>query len=227
METENNIENKILWSNKDNIDYYEHVPVERFRQYAVLGGFETGCDIDIIYDDYLASANSIMDVGAGYGRALQAILDRNYEGKLIAIERSNNFCRYLKKHFSSDTDIFHTDISDFQPITPVDIVLSLWSNISEWPKQEQVGILKKLSTFCIPGGFLILDTISHLIIPLNIKQCSGQSYSSESEYGNTYGYTPSPEEISLYSLKIGARCIRQIPYKTDTGRDRVIHIIKI
>jgi SAM-dependent methyltransferase len=215
----------MAWTNKDNSNYYENIPIELLQQYAVIGGFDNGCDVDVVYDDYIAHSKSIIDVGSGYGRVLQHLLDRGYTGKLIAIERSKKFYNFMRNKFSNAIDIFNGSVDDFVCKTPVDIVLWMWSNISEWPQEEQAGELKLLSSFCKPGGFLILDTISHLMTPMNVTAYSTQSYVAETEYGTAYGYIPSLDEIALYAKKIGAVSVKHIPYKTSTGRDRFIHIL--
>lgn len=218
-------DNGVTWTNKDNSDYYENIPVELFQHYAIIGGFENGCDIDVVYDNYIARASSVLDVGAGYGRALQRILDCGYTGKLIAVERSKKFCDFMRNKFSNKVEFFNCSVDDFICETPVDIVLWMWSNISEWPQHQQASELKRLSCFCKPGGFLIMDTISHLITPINVTAYNTQSYVAETEYGTAYGYIPSLDEINGYAKEIGAVSIKNIPYKTSTGRDRFIHIL--
>lgn len=215
----------VTWTNKDNLDYYENIPVELLQHYAAIGGFDNGCDVDVIYDDYIVHSTSILDVGSGYGRVLQHLLNRGYTGKITAIERSKKLYDFMLNKFANKVEILNCSVDDFICGTPFDIVLWMWSNISEWPQQEQAKELRLLSSFCKPGGFLILDTISHSITPINVTTYQTQSYVAETEYGTAYGYIPSLDEINGYAKEIGAISIKNIPYKTSTGRDRFIHIL--
>ena len=215
----------VTWTNKDNLDYYENIPVALLQHYATIGGFDNGCDIDLIYNDYIAHANSVIEAGAGYGRVIQCLLDRGYRGKITAIERSKQFYNFMRDKFDNKANIINCSIDDFVCTEPADIVLWMWSNISEWPQPEQAKILKHLAGFCKKGGFLILDTISHLITPLNVSMSDTQSYIAETEYGTAYGYTPTTDQIDLYAEKIGAISVAHISYITTTGRNRLIHVL--
>ena len=213
------------WTNKDNANYYENVPVEVLQQFAVIGGFDNGCDIDLIYNDYIKNSSHVIEVGAGYGRVVQCLLTREYKGKITAIERSKNLYNFMRSNFPSTVEIINCSVNDFSCENSADVVLWMWSNISEWPRHEQIKILKHLTHFCKQGGFLILDTISHLITPLNVTTYNTHSYVLKTEYGVAHGYTPSLEEVNIYAEEIGAVSVRNIPYITTTGRSRFIHIL--
>jgi len=214
------------WKNRDNINYYENIPVDVLRELAIMGGLETGCDIDLIYE-YIATKTSILEVGAAYGRVIRNILERGYSGKLCAIERSANFYKHLFAQFCDKAHIIHADFESLQPSKKVDIVLSMWSGISEFPKEQQLAIIKKMLSWLKPNGLAILDTISRTLIPKNVTVCKNQTYIVHSEYGTAYGYTPSNEEIDEYAKQLGIKNIRHINYKTTAGRDRVLHILSI
>lgn len=215
---------KSTWSNKDNANYYEQVPVEVFRHYAIIGGFENGCDIDVVYDR-IKDADSIIEVGAGYGRVLKSLLDRGYKGKLIGIERSANFCRYMHETLGTRAIIYHANAEDFVSPVLADVVMWMWSNISEWPKDQQCQMLKHVTQYCKPGGLIVLDTISHAITPLNANHYETQRYSAFTEYGNVEGYVPTVEEIDAYATNLNIKKVEHIPYVTSTNRERIIHLL--
>jgi len=213
----------ICWKNEDNINYYENIPTDILRGYAIIGGFEEGCDVDLI-EPYILRANSILEAGAGYGRVLRHILRKGYTGKLCAVERSKNFFTRLKKEFGDKVEVIQRDIQKFNPTEKFDLVLCLWSYISEFPKEDQLNILLHLSCFLNPNGVIILDTLLHTVAPKNVVQLN-QSYIARSEYGTAYGYTPSAKEIHRYAQKLGFENIKHIEYKTQTQRQRIIHIL--
>ncbi len=216
---------KETWSNEDNKQYYENIPIEIFDKYTITGGFENGCDVDVIYNNYLRNAASIIDVGAGYGRVIKHLLDRGYSGKLMAIERSKNFYCSLYKKFSGRAKLFNCSVEDFKETKIANVALCMWSMLSEWPKDKQVEILKHITTFCKPGGIVILENISHLITPKNVNVYEQKLYKAKTEYGILCGYIASTEEINYYAKAIGITKTKHITYITLTGRERIIHVL--
>jgi len=213
------------WTNHDNGAYYESIPIETFQSFAVAGGFENGCDIDIIYNE-IKNAQSILEVGAGYGRVLDNLIKRQYSGELFAIERSKKMHRHLTKKFSNQANIINADINSYEPERKFDVILWMWSNISEFPKHHQLAMLKKLSHWLTKDGKFILDTISHKIKLAENFLTQDQWYIAECNFGTAYGYIPSLEEIAEYGNKLKFQNIKHIPYITDTNRNRIIHIFK-
>ncbi|MFU8797676.1 MAG: hypothetical protein ACNA7Y_03140 [Gammaproteobacteria bacterium] len=213
------------WGNEDNAGYYEKMPVDEFRDHATRAGFEDGCDIELILP-YIKNTKSLLDVGAAYGRAIHNLQKRGYLGEIFAIERSQNFFNYLETTFKDSATLFHGDIQYFNFGRKFDVILWLWSNISEWPKNQQAGMLKMLEGLCEKDGFVILDTMSHEYKPLNVTTYSSQAYIVESDYGYAYGYIPTKEEIKSYAAIAGLNVIEQIDYTTATKRNRILHILK-
>jgi SAM-dependent methyltransferase len=216
---------KNSWQNENNIDYYENVPPETFRALAQRGGLEGGCDIDVIYP-YIEKTRAIIEPGAGYGRAIQHLLKKGYTGQIVALERSKNFLEYLKQKFSEKIDIIHGDTKSYRPSEIFDAVIGMWSHISEFPLKEQANILKHLGSWLKPGGLLILDTISPYVVPQNATTAQGAFFFIDSEYGQLCGHTPTPEEMKENTQLAGLQFVKQIDYQTETGRPRIIYILK-
>lgn len=214
------------WNNEDNASYYEKVPIEEFRQYAIQGGFEKGCDINLIYA-VIQNTQSLLEVGAGYGRVFNCLLERGYQGDLIAIERSENFCNYLRETFEDKVKVIQADAEKMELNFKVDVVLWMWSNISEWPKGEQFNILSRLVSLCKkPAGFFIMETIDPSVKPNNVSIYQENTYMAQTDYGRVYGYNPTPDEIKAYAQRLEVLNFKQISYQTDTGRPRIIYIFE-
>ncbi len=199
------------------------MPAEMLKEHATKAGFDDGCDIDIIYD-YVKDKDSILELGAGYGRVLKNLINRGYKGKLTAIERSMTYYKYLKTNFSQRVNIIRIDVKDYQPQERYDAILWMWSHISEFPKDEQISILKHVMQWLEPNGVFIFDTFSHTIKPKPATKAQKQSYFIESEYGNAYGYIPSPAEMKSYADQLGFT-LKHIEYQTKTLRPRNIYIM--
>ena len=220
-----NEDSQSTWNNKDNIGFYENVPIDVLREMAVVGGFENGCDVNLIYP-LIENAASILEVGAAYGRVINRLLQNGYDGKVYAIERSSNFYHYLKQSFPAQAEIIHADVMDYQLPFKVDVVLYMWSNISEFPKEQQPDVLKHLSSWINTDGMLIVETSAHTITPQNATHFQNQTYQVNTPYGTGYGYIPSSEEIEEYARKAGFKKIHHLPYKTDRNRERIVHVLR-
>jgi SAM-dependent methyltransferase len=212
------------WNNSDNAAYYENIPIETIRSFAAIGGFENGCDIDVIYN-YIKDKKTIFDVGAGYGRALAKLIIKGYAGELYALERSESFYNYLQTNFADRVVIYKGDINTFAPKQKFDVILWLWSVVSDFPKGEQLAILKRLCDWLLPNGIFIMDTILHTVKLADDFAMDGQNYVETTNFGAVRGYLPSREEIANYAKQLGIKYLKQIDYITDTGRPRILHLL--
>lgn len=211
------------WDNKDTAGFYEKIPVHELKAMAAKGGFDDCCDIKLVKDSVFASS-SILDVGAGYGRILRYLVDNKYQGSITALERSRNFFRYLKDEFKNDVNLVNEDFMYWETREKYDVILFMWANISEFPKENQLTVIRKLISFLSHNGTLILETISHNLIPNNASMTFDKHYYVNSEYGDAYGYLPSVDEIQEYGNSLGMN-VETIPYTTQTHRERFLHII--
>ncbi|HVV68174.1 MAG TPA: class I SAM-dependent methyltransferase [Gammaproteobacteria bacterium] len=215
--------NSIGWDNKDLIEYYENVPVSVLRDFAIKGGFENGCDIDLIYP-YIANTRSIIDVGSAYGRVLNQLILKKYSGKISSIERSKNLYKHLLNKYSKKVNIYNADIRCFHPNAQYEAVLFLWSGIGDFAKSEQLPLLEHMRSWLKPEGIMILDTILNTIVPGNASVNDDNSFILNSAYGTAYGYKPSEKEIDEYGKQLKFKYIKHIPYQTPTQRQRILHI---
>lgn len=215
------------WNNRDLIDYYENVSIEEFKEFTVKGGLAGCCDVEIIYP-YIKSTAALLEVASGCGRVIDGLLQLGYAGKIYGIERSQNFFNYAVQAFKNNpkVDLILGDISEYKPNQKFEAVLWMWAGISDFSKNEQLSIIKKLKNFLAPGGVFIIETINHNLVPKNATFVIGKNYMIEAGYGNAYGYLPSSEEIKNYAKQVGLSYIKKINYETSTGRDRIIHILR-
>jgi len=216
---------KTKWSNQNNADYYENVPFEVQAGYAVRGGLNTGRDLDLILD-YIKGSDSLLEVGAGYGRVIDYLLEYNYQGNITAVERSQKFFQLLKEKYSSSVDLIQKDILHLSLKKSFDVILWLWSGISDFMPKEQIQVLKQLSSHLNPDGYILLDTFTHAQQPLNANSSNKQYYVIEVEKCVLQGYIPSPDEIKTYAKDIGLQFIQHLPYITTTQRPRDLYILK-
>jgi len=213
------------WSNKDNTDLLEDITIDTFKNYVEIGGFADDRDIDLIMP-FLKKASSIAELGAGYGRVIKALRERDFKGNITAIERSNNFFTYLTENFSKTAKLINKDILDITPPRAFDAVLYMWCNISEWPPHQQASIVGRLASWTKPGGLLIIETMCPTQAPLNAGGYTNQTYIVENKNGkNAHGYIPTYKEIEDYIELNNLNIIKRIDYITSTNRKRAIYFI--
>jgi len=92
---------EINWSNADNKEFYEHFSFEEHQKYLALAGLSHNPDIEQI-KDYILSASSILDVGPGYGRVIEAARKLGYQGKYTGVEFSHHLADYLKENYKDE-----------------------------------------------------------------------------------------------------------------------------
>lgn len=224
---------KSYWSNDDLSEYFENVPADEFSKYAVTGGIDEGCDIEIIYP-FITQVAILIEVGACYGRVIDHLIRKGFGGKIFAIERSKKFCELLEKKFYSEKNIsiIHADIKNYSPRETVDCVLWMWSDIASFSPDEQPKTVMLLKKWLKPKGTLVIEALLHTQSSLNATHVfndgtkMGQNYIIESSYGTLYGYIPTEQEIISYALSAGLTQINKINYNTKTGRARVIYFFE-
>ncbi len=226
VENELAITEECSWSNYDNSDFYENINIADMQELAAIGGLSTGCDIEKL-KPYWSKAKSILEVGAGYGRVIQSLLNNNFSGKITAIERSNILFQNLQQHYGDNVALLHNDIHNCQNIDDTfDIVLFLWSGIADFLPIEQQHIINNLAKLLNNGGKLILDTMPDKTTPLGMEKSKIQRvYKQIHNDCVVYTYSISIEEIDSYAQSAGLTNVRHIPYMTDTGRARLLHIL--
>jgi phospholipid N-methyltransferase len=212
------------WSNIDNSHYYEHVPYAIQKGFTIIGGLDVFSDLKLA-KKYIDNAKSILEVGAGYGRVVDYLLQNNFRGKITAIEKSTKFFALLQSKYSNRVNLNLDDIATFTTKEKFDLILWMWSGISDFSKDEQIFVLRHLFNLLTDEGILILDTFSHSIKPANAITSHEQSYIIHVDECTLYGYIPSPEEVNGYSNHVGFKKVEYLPYKTVTNRDRALYIL--
>lgn len=213
------------WTNQDCARYYDQIPVKELANFTVVGGFEDGCDVDLAYNQ-IRSKKKLLDVGAGYGRAIDALLRKGYSGMITALERCEKLYEFMSARYLEDptVKVVQGDIMTYSFKGTFDAILLMWSNISEFSPPEQPKLLERLASVLDPDGILVIETISPTLEPKNVHTVGKkQSYVAHSKYGTAYGYTPTKSEIIDYLRTINLNLLNTIKYRTKTGRDRILY----
>lgn len=214
------------WANQNNHLFYDNVPINKLREYAASLGLDTGCDIDAMFP-FIQNGNSLLDVGSGYGRVIKHLLEKGFNGTITAIERSINLGQHLLKHYGEQIHLVNKNIEQVAFEQTYDVVLFLWTNLSEWPVEQQPDIVKKLASWTKPGGKLIIDMIDPNQISKNANHYDNQNCFADTPFGSVCGYIASPEEMLAYTQYANLEIIKKIPYNTSiTDHQRTAYLLQ-
>ncbi|MGD9108172.1 MAG: class I SAM-dependent methyltransferase [Gammaproteobacteria bacterium] len=214
------------WSNTDNINIYKNMPIEAFYQIAIQSGLDTGVDVKTI-KKYIRNANSILEIGAGYGRVLAHILNQGYQGKLVAVERNQRFCQFLQSQFYGRADIICDDVANFKTDEKFDLILWMWTGIFEFSKTEQSQMISYLSKLLSKKGYLILDTVSVDFVSINAFGATPNDRIIKTSYGKDYCYFPSDDEIMQYVQYAGLVHHEDLFYSALVNRKRRLSVFSL
>ena len=78
---------------------------------------------------------------------MKALIQMGYSGKLTGVERSKLLFQMLQCTYSGRIDLFNEDLSEFIPMYKFDLILWMWSGITDFSDMEQIVLLKRLSYF--------------------------------------------------------------------------------
>lgn len=214
---------KTAWTNKDNINFFENISLKIFGSWPEKGGFDKGCDLDLILEE-LKSANSILEVGASYGRVIQYLVDKNLKANITAVERSHQFFEQLYQKFENKIRIIEADINNVNFDEKFDVILCLWSTISDFAKDEQLAMLKHISSWLKKGSKLVIDVMTSSFTRENVTEVSSQDYVVKYDDATLLGYIPSEKELTKYANQLEFEVVKFIPYTTETDRKRLLAV---
>lgn len=223
----NALQQASAWTNQDNSFYYEHVDPRIQQGFAVRGGLASCCDVQII-DDYLQQAKQVLELGAGYGRVADYLMAHYPQMDLTLVERSPQFAEILVDKFQKHTNVavLQQDLMTCCFAPEFDVILWLWSGLTDFAQFEQSLALKLIQRWLKPGGVLVIDTIPHDIKPLNANTATSQSYTVEVDNNVLNGYVPSPSQMLQAAQQLGYSEARHLEYVTTTQRKRDLYLLR-
>ena len=209
------------WVNKNNGQYTADV----LEQWASLGGLNSCPDL-LAIADYITPAKTILEVGAGLGRVINFLTNTYPQKKITAIEKNPALCELLMKKQNS-VEIITADIMTLHTKKNFDLILWLWSGLTDFAKQEQLNAVSHVASLLHKEGRLLIETFPHDAIPANGSlTTSSQHYVLHTDTHDLFGYIPSPDEMADYAKASGLIIEKIIRYTTDSGRNRLIYALK-
>ena len=209
--------------NDNNIDFYRNIKIETFQHLATVIGLDSGIDVDLIYP-YLKDSQNLVELGAGYGRVIKALLAKGFKGKITAIERVPELIAYLEQNIPEIVVFQQQDFKHLELTTKPSVITWLWSGILELSQDEQREIIKYLYKLLADKGLLVVE------IPRQVKfvgiHVGEQKVKVETEWGTINAYLPRHEEMIEYAKAAGFLDTQLIEYKTVTQLERSLYLFK-
>ncbi|GJM07633.1 MAG: hypothetical protein DHS20C10_13670 [marine bacterium B5-7] len=190
------------WTNDDNQAFYENIPLDQFQKFAKTSGLHKHADLNILLPNIL-KANTILEVGAGYGRVIEYLLRFKSPQQIHAIEKSGRLHKQLCARYPHLKNIQHDDILTFKTERRYDLILLLWSSLYEFSQAEQFQLLSILKN-------LLRDTHSKIVIDVPYStsvSCNATVWGDHFVYINApfgliRGYAQKNKEFNRNAKKI-------------------------
>lgn len=199
------------WSNRDNKQFYEACDHKSMTQFAKRCGLETCPDLALILP-ILHPADHVLEVGAGYGRVLDALL-ANGMTKITAIERSKTLFHVLEEKYAGQVELYCHDILKFRSFSAFNAILMMWTVISDFSYQEQQELLQHLCTMMGPNAIMVIETFSHQQQPVNASvSWENQAYKIYFQDTVLSGYSPERYQLEQMANQVGLKLVEHLPY---------------
>ncbi len=209
--------------NDNNLQFYTKIGLEQFKELSEKGGFSTFRDLELIAP-YVSEKDSIIELGAGYGRCLNYFLSKKHKGKLSAIEYSEPYIDVLNETFKEKVTIIHGDIKTYVFPEHYDVALWMWSGIVDFSPIEQLIGCSNIFNFLTIGGRLFID-VPRLGIQTIANHIDEQNLLFKTPYGEIKAYIPNDKDMEGIKDRVGFKEIRKIEYATATDKQRTVYIL--
>ncbi len=211
--------------NDENLGFYQKIEIERFSEFAKIIGLETGVDIDEIYE-IIKKDKVLVEIGAGYGRAIQALLKKGFKERVYAVERVNHLVNYMRHLFveQENVKLILKDVKYLKLPEKADTILWVWSGILELSLKEQEEALLQLKEQLKPHGKIIIET-PYQDVKFIGKKSTDNYIRFETDWGKIEAYLSTFQDIKLMSEKVCFNKLEKKLYKTNKDLTRVFYIL--
>jgi hypothetical protein len=209
--------------NEKNFKFYNQIGLDTFQSLAQTGGFNTFVDLEIAYR-YIQTNENIIEIGAGYGRCLDFLLEKKHEGEICAIEQSAILCAHLRGKYSNAIEIIEGDIYAYNSTHSIDTALWMWSGIIDFSVEEQAAVIKHIYDILSTKGKVFID-IPRIGIKTIADHLDQQRIKLTTDFGEIECYIPLSSEMKEYADRAGFSRVDEINYETDTDKKRTMYIL--
>ncbi len=207
-----------------NLQYYECVPPEELQQLSINAGLETCPDLEMIHP-LIDNAKKILEIGGGYGRAIDFLIQNHFKGVVDIIEPTDNFYDFLQNKYPHRFNIFKELIQEFTPTSQYDLILWLWSSVIEFSPLVLKKVLKKLCLALEKNGILVIETMREHIDPVGLEYKTAKTSLTRLQHGTLKSFNHSKKDIITLAQKSGLRIMEIKDYELNSGRLRTLMLL--
>jgi SAM-dependent methyltransferase len=150
---------KVFYGYRQNISFYENLELSKYQDFAKVSGLFDREDVLALLP-YLSNAKSILEVGAGFGRAVDALLCFCPTAKITALEVCSHMCYYMQRRYIDDFNIRVVQ-ADFLGSSLVhhsyDLITMFWSTLTSFSVDEQQRCFCRMANLLTEDGKFALD----------------------------------------------------------------------
>jgi SAM-dependent methyltransferase len=196
------------WTNHDNKEFCEKLSLHGFLDLLRISGLTNNPDVSLI-TDYINSANSILEIGGGYGRVVNACRQIGYTKKLTTIEYAHSHASFMKDHIGN-CQVIEGDFLTQAFDEKFDLILMMWLTIATFNPSEQKLCLKKCARLLKNEGYCIIDLlISNASMEATARKPKEYCLHDQETGLDQHGYVPTTFEI-IRAAAMAGLAVRQV-----------------
>lgn len=209
---------------ESNLSFYEKLNLKAFKNFAKILGLDTGADLENIYP-IIKESDAIIEIGAGYGRCIEQLLERGYQGKIIAIEQASRLVGLLHKRFGDKIQLIHADALKIQEELPkVQAIICLWSGFLEFSPEEQKGLIQLAYEWLSESGKFVIEIPYQKVYKIG-RIGADRKVVVDTEWGVLNAYLPEEAEIRSAATAAGFKGVDSQVYETSNGIQRIFYVL--
>jgi SAM-dependent methyltransferase len=173
----------------------------------------------------IKNAKIIAEIGLGYGRCVDALLEKGYTGQIYAVERVEKFSAMAsEKYDKNQVTVFSDDVINVKFPQNVDAILWMWSGIMELSAEEQELAICKLKASLNPNGVLFIEVPSGEIKIIGTR-IDAQKFKVEAPWGTLEAHLPLEEDMKRVAQNCKYKSLNTLKYETEKGLKRIIYAL--
>lgn len=222
--------NSLEWKNQDNDEFYGDIGAEGLIKLSHKAGLFTGCDVKK-FAQFWQYKHSVLDIGSGFGRVINALIDNGFKGRITGVERNHQLFNYTSDVYKDTSTVTLLNQDAYTYIgdnfdKKFGAIFMLWSGLEDYNPKEQHLIIKRFSQVLEEDGCIFIDTMPMGVQPLDSERLTERAFLFRSENNSIIRiYEPSYNEMDEYAKSAGLKILRLETYLTDTDRPRWLYVL--